>query len=327
MSCDSDLALAAARGKRATRQLRFVLFSLVLVLAMRWVRIPTPVEAQEPAAPGPSDVKSVNPTFTTIDVPGDWGVTGVSGINSFGNMVGIYAKNNGGAGVHSFELVDGTFSYFDYPGAYGTFAGGINDSGTIVGYAESNGGLTAQGFFYDGTTFTPFQDGHLPSTLAMSLDNGGDVVGGKGDPGSTRGFEMRSGKFKNLSPPPSGQWVYVYATAINSLGEVVGWTDYDGFDYGSGRYQTISFPGAAQTEAHGVNDSGIVVGWYLAESCACGFALVNGHFLSFGYPGATGTFPSAINASGQVVGSYTFDYQTFHGFVTSPITITDFDER
>jgi probable HAF family extracellular repeat protein len=43
-------------------------------------------------------------------------------------------------------------------------------------------------------------------------------------------------------------------------------------------------------------------------------------YISLRYPGAVETFAYSINAAGQVVGGYTSDYQTFHGFVTSPIT-------
>ena len=279
-----------------------------------------PVSPQQTAPTTSANIKAINPTFTTIDVPGGWGSVGVSGINTAGEMVGTFAKANNGENVHSFKLVDGEFTYFDYPGAYGTFAGGINDSGTIVGYAEFNGGLTALGFFYDGTTFTTYQDSHVPATFAMSLNNAGDVVGGKGDPGTTRGFQMRSGQFRNISPP-GGEWVYVYATATNSSGEVVGWTAPPdaAFSYRNGRYLAIAFPGATDTEAHGINDADVIVGWY-ASSGYNAFAYRGGKYLSFAYPGAAGTFPSAINLAGQVVGSYTFDYQTYHGFVTSPIT-------
>jgi probable HAF family extracellular repeat protein len=33
-----------------------------------------------------------------------------------------------------------------------------------------------------------------------------------------------------------------------------------------------------------------------------------------------------INNAAQVVGSYTFDEQTYHGFVTSPIAAEDFEQ-
>jgi len=55
-----------------------------------------------------------------------------------------------------------------------------------------------------------------------------------------------------------------------------------------------------------------------------GFESKNGNYISFRYPGSVATSASGINASGQVVGEYTSDYQTYHGFVTSPITAADF---
>jgi probable HAF family extracellular repeat protein len=54
------------------------------------------------------------------------------------------------------------------------------------------------------------------------------------------------------------------------------------------------------------------------------FASRNGRFISFRFPGALATAAAGINDAGQVVGQYTFDYKTFHGFVTSPIASSDF---
>jgi len=266
-------------------------------------------------------VVGLNLTFTTIDVPGA-SVTSVNGINIAGDMVGHYGQSTSGAS-HGFLLSDGVFTYFDYPGQSVTVPSGINDSGLIVGYA---GSLREQGFLYDGSTFTSIRDGSDSATVCLGIDDAGDIVGGAGTPGVTRGFELHAGQFKNISPPPGG-WIYVYATGINNLGEIVGWTSgasISGFSYKHGKFQTIAFPGAIQTEALAINDSGIVVGWYLSGSSAFGFALSNGRYTSFSYPGAKGTFPYGINTSGQVVGSYTLDYQSYHGFVTSPLTAADF---
>jgi len=293
--------------------LRRCAFALALLLCVSFVHAQTHV----------SDLKTINPTFTTIDVPGA-GETFVQGINTAGNMVGNYAATLQSP-AHGFLSVNGVFSYLDYPGAYDTFTNGINDSGTIVGYAEFSGGTTALGFFYDGVSYTTFHRGNNSGTYALAIDNAGDAAGGSGSLGETIGFELRGNHFKSLSPP--GSYVYVYATAINNLGEVVGWTATsveNGFAYKNGKYQTISVSGANDTEAHGVNDGGVIVGWYLMGSSVYGFAVMKGKYVSFGYPGAAGTLPSGINASGQIVGSYTFDFSTYHGFVTSPITTEDF---
>jgi len=69
---------------------------------------------------------------------------------------------------------------------------------------------------------------------------------------------------------------------------------------------------------------GMIVGWYCVPGPACyGFALSNGKYTSFSYPGAQ-TFAGGINAADQVVGSYTLDFLTYHGFISSPIPQADF---
>jgi probable HAF family extracellular repeat protein len=196
---------------------------------------------------------------------------------------------------------------------------GINDAGLIVGSAGQN---PVVGFLYDGTTFTPIQHGHDNATIALGINNASDVVGGTGTIYTTKAFELRSGRFRDISPP--GTYIYIYATGINNFGKIVGWTDDDGFAYDGGKFKRIAFPGANQTEAWGINDKGVIVGWYASSECICAFALRTGRYLSFRYPGAAGTLAYGINNLGQVVGGYTFDYETWHGFVTSPITAGDF---
>ena len=257
-------------------------------------------------------------TFTTIDVPGA-NVTGVSGINTAGDMVGEFGQDNSGP-LRGFLYRGGAFTYYSYPGQTVTVPLGINDSGLIVGYAGQN---PVVGFLYDGTTFTTLHAGGASATFSEGINNAGMVVGGAGTIYTTKGFQMRGGHFKTLNVP--GQYVYVFASGINNFSQVVGSTDYDGFVCRNGSCRIFDFPGANQTSAHGINDTGVIVGWYTMNGClACGFALRNGKYISFSYPGAKGTLPNGISPSGQIVGAYTFDFQTYHGFVTSPITTADF---
>jgi probable HAF family extracellular repeat protein len=256
-------------------------------------------------------------TFTTIDVPGA-AVTSVRGINTTGDMVGYYAETSNGP-THAFLLRDGIFTFLDYPGATYTRAMGINDSGQIVGYAVK-GDAAAIGFRYDGSTFTAIRVPSRSATFTWGINNGADIVGGAGTFGATRGFELHASRFKDISPP--GNYIYIYGTGINNFGKIVGWTsgvNVNGFAYKRGSFQTISFPGSSMTEAWGINDSGVIVGWYQQGSFFYGFTLINGKYTSFSYPGAKGTFPAGINAAGQIVGSYTLDYNVEHGFVTSPV--------
>jgi uncharacterized membrane protein len=237
-------------------------------------------------------------------------------MNSAGDMVGLYGKNNYNDRYRGFLLRAGHFTSFFYAGGHSTWGTGINDSGLILGFATTDARTVS--FVYDGTTFTHIRYGNKSATVAWDINNAGDIAGGEGTPGSTIGFELRNGHFKDIAPP--GNFTYIYATGINNLAQVVGWTDYDGFAYQSGKYQTITFPGASQTEAWGINDGSVIVGWYALAPNVNSFALSNGNYASFNYPGAKQTIAYGISASGQVVGGYSLDNITFHGFVTSPIT-------
>ena len=270
-----------------------------------------------PCAQTPTDI-SANLTFTTVDVPGA-GYTGVWGINKTGDMVGNYGQDDN-IDSHGFVYSNGVFTYFDYPGESVTLPTGINDFGVIVGRAGQN---PVVGFLYDGTSFTNMRHRNDSATFTNGINNAAVVVGGTGTIYTTKGFQLRDGKFKLLNVP--GQYIYVNGTGVNNVGTIVGWTDNDGFTCRGSTCKIIDFPGASTTEPLGINDGGVIVGWYrIPFGClGCGFALKNGKYVSFKYPGAD-TYATGINASGQVVGQYTFDYQTFHGFVTSPILSADF---
>ena len=217
-------------------------------------------------------------------------------------------------------------SFFDYPGAYSTQATGINDAGLIVGFEGDAGNIHDKGFLYDGTTFTPVKVGRNTRTLVWGIDNAGDLAGGAGSANLTRALVQQSGSFKPVNFP--GSYVYAYATGINALGQIVGWTVEgsagDSYLYTDGKFRMIDVAGAQQTAAFSINDNGVVVGYYQEVSQVPAFAFYKGKFVSFGYPGAVETLAYGINNAGQVVGAYTLDYQTFHGFMTSPITSADF---
>ena len=78
-----------------------------------------------------------------------------------------------------------------------------------------------------------------------------------------------------------------------------------------GRYTTIDVPGAADTVAVGVNDSGVVSGFYTDSSGSNhGFIDRDGTFATINEPDAgtasgQGTSVGYINDLGQVAGSYT----------------------
>ena len=112
-----------------------------------------------------SNVQTINPTFTTIDVPGA-AYTNASGINRDGDIVGSYGQDTS-TDAHGFLYSNGLFSYFDYPdGQNWTIPRGLNDSQLIVGYADHN---PVTGFLYDGTSFTTLKDGSNSATFSEGI--------------------------------------------------------------------------------------------------------------------------------------------------------------
>lgn len=273
---------------------------------------------------GVAQIKTIFPTFTAIDVPGA-AYTEPAAINTAGDIVGSFGQNTSSDST-GFLLKNGVFSYFSYPGENVTNAYGINDSDVIVGHA---GQSSVVGFLYDGVGFTTVQDGADSATFASGINNAGVVVGGAGTIYTTKAFAMRNGQFRTINFP--GNYVYAQAEAINNLGQIAGYeldgiNDY-GFTFTNGKFRHVAVGGAVQTIAFGINDSGMVVGWYTRSGpCSaldCAFVLINGIYYSFTYPWAMNTFASGINNSGQIVGNYTIDGVSLHGFVTDPITFAD----
>jgi hypothetical protein len=286
--------------------LRYVALALVLIGCVSFT------QAQ-------STPDTLNLTYTTVDVPAA-GLTAVASINTVGDMVGWYAQADN-TPTSGFLLSGGNFTLFNYPGADQTFATGINDSGKIVGYAYFHGNTEAVSFSYDGTTFTTIRAPGKTYTIVNGVNNGGDIVGGDGFTGGNHGFEMIGARFKNVTPP--GSYTLVYATGVNNLGKIVGWTfgaTTSGFAYKAGTFQTLNFPGSNMTEVWGINDAGVAVGWYGTAASFSGFALMKGKYAPLNFPGALATFAVGINASGQIVGQYEAVDMTYHGFMASPAT-------
>jgi hypothetical protein len=278
--------------------------------------------------------RSLNLTFTTIDVPGSM-ATDVLGINNTGQMIGYYYDSGNGATSTGFLLSGGNFTYFNYPGADATEGTGINDSGLISGTAYFAQNTVSIGFTYNSGAFARISVPNQEFTVLRGINNAGNIGGSFGSGVLNNAFVLIGTKFQDVTPPPGG-WITAVANGVNNLGEAVGnvvggLTQDNGFSYVHGTFHTITVPGLVDgtTVAWGVNDNGIVVGSYCCSGSSLerGFVMFQGKYLTFDYPGATDTFASGINNAGQIVGSYTFsDQEIFYGFVTSPVTPADFEE-
>ena len=137
--------------------------------------------------------------------------------------------------------------------------------------------------------------------------------------------------------PPNTQYPNdaVSPNALNSRDVVVG--SYDGFDqeFGftylpSGKVTLSVPPGSQQTSYNGINDAGVIVGWwaqsYESNSPGDGFVIYPGTApAKIVHPDAQRTWATGINNQGQIVGYYS---QTggglTSGYILSNGQFTDF---
>lgn len=69
------------------------------------------------------------------------------------------------------------------------------------------------------------------------------------------------------------------------------------------KFVSIDFPGATDTTANGINNSGVIVGSYTIHGVTHGYKVANGHFTTINCPGAVSTTANGINTAGDIVGT------------------------
>jgi uncharacterized membrane protein len=265
-------------------------------------------------------------TYTTIDYPGQ-DVTFVTGVNNAGDMVGGYSDIDGPG--HSFMLSEGAFINIDPPGAISAVAYGINDSKQFVG-SYRDGELKDHGFLFDGVNYVEIAYPGASRTVPNGINNNGEIVGQCDFPrGASGGFLLKDGVYTTLKPPKNNGPALL--TGINNPGSIVGIASgggpvsYYGFRYGNGEFKPIEFPDAYITVPNGLNDNGVIVGYFVARNpvtklyeTSC-FAFVNYRTQRIRFPGALNEMEClGINNSGQVVGYYNDSRHLAHGFLITP---------
>lgn len=162
----------------------------------------------------------------------DYPISGTSlapeGINNLGQVVGGYCPSStactGGISPsnHAFLLVGSFYTTLDYPGATGTQANAINDSGSIVGFYEDTS-ATLHGYLYTNGVFTPLDFPGANWTYPAGIDNAGTVAGSFQDVNFiVHGFTYSGGVFTQVDVPNS------FSTAIggiNNKGQVTAGAD------------------------------------------------------------------------------------------------------
>jgi uncharacterized membrane protein len=168
-------------------------------------------------------------------------------------------------------------------------------------------------------------------TTARGINDHADIVGAYRVPFTPRhAMLIRKGEYIPIAPTSILGVFYSEATNINDRGDITGqMVDTDGFGHGfvvtDGNVTILDVPGASETFALGINDSGLVAGyWDLLDAdfnylAIYGFTWKDGIFIDtqISYPGAAGSAVFGINARGDLSGVWLPDFFSGieHGFV------------
>lgn len=194
------------------------------------------------------------------------------------------------------------------PGATQMSANDINDSGQVVGqFIDARGG--AHGFVYEEESFCQLDYPGATATQILGINNLGQMVGMFTTLTATSGFLYDRGTF---SPPLTypGAGNLTVPNGINDRVEIVGvYQDatpgQHSFLFKAGKYMALVYPGAKETAAQGICNSGQVVGDFPDAKGTHGFVYLEnvGMFTpTLDCPTGTVTALRGINNGGQIVG-------------------------
>ncbi|MGH3165282.1 MAG: hypothetical protein ACRDN0_05230 [Trebonia sp.] len=269
------------------------------------------------------------------------------GINNEGEIAGYFGSGAQGHPNKGYELrppfAQGSFGSENFPRSVQTQVTGLDDRGITVGFFSTQN-TTSQsndnfGFYdWEGrfrvVDFPTGDNSKPPVDQLLGVNNSGIAVGFyTNGAGSARGYEYNifRRRFSRVVVPgaPTGTaGPSLTAAGINNRGDVTGFynktsSTVDAFlKLRSGKFVTIAYPGAASTQAFGVNDSDEVVGTYTTGSgnsaVTHGFTWENGKFVTVNGPRASSTTINGVNDEGDIVGFYTAASGNTDGFVGLP---------
>lgn len=284
------------------------------------------VGASEPAAAATTSIMSATTTsfasYTVTDLGSLGGCCPAAyAINSAGQVVG--AAFTAAGPLHAFSWQNGSMTDLGTLGGQGSYAFGVNDSGQVAGGSDLAQVFynTERAFLWQSGTMTNLDDPNPDvGTLseAAGINASGVVVGdGERNDGYTSPLVFSGGSVTRLPTPccltdtpfPS----HGFATAINGVGQIVGWGDGVTANGGpaplrweNGAYTELgSLGGDGQGEALAINNAGQVVGWsHAGDASPHAFVWQSGTMSDLGLlPGETGAVAYAINTNGVVVGN------------------------
>lgn len=168
------------------------------------------------------------------------------------------------ASIYSFVTVDG-------PGdnGGGTTINGISNTGALVGFSTSANQTVLTNFVRNPNgTFTTQNINNDPLANANGINANGELVGTT----TGQGFSLQNGLLTLLPAPSPGNTASETAFGVNDNGVIVGQfvqnsTDTTpGFVYSNGKFTILNpVANAVATNAQGVNNQGIVTGFYSTD--------------------------------------------------------------
>jgi probable HAF family extracellular repeat protein len=260
---------------------------------------------------------------------GTW--SAASGINASGQIVG--GSFTSASRQNGFLYAKNAMSDLGTLGGWASYVSAINTSGQMVGQASTTGNVAEHAFLYSGGLMSDL--GTLPGgtwTAASGINDSGQIVGA-GDNSITdqHAFLYSAGVMSDLGTLGGEE---SYASGINASGQVAGYSTPAGatpdvshaFLYANGSMSDLgTLSGGTWSEAHGLNDWGMVVG----EGGTGGGG--NDGFLYFGGSmvdlnslldssgaGWTVWCAQAVNDSGQIVGWAVDQYDDVNAVLLTP---------
>lgn len=226
------------------------------------------------------------------------------------------------------------FTNFDGPpdNTGGTTVNGINNLGQAVGFSTGAGGAFTNFIRNADRSFTTLTFSQSPLANANGINGSDQVVGMSG----TSAFFLTNGGNTVIAlPPVNGTTTAEAAFGINDHGTIVGqYTDSNtgtspGFVYTAGAYTTLDpVSNAAQVFAQGINDNGLLVGFYNTDGAHDHGFLYNTMTSSYTLladPVVANLFFTqflGINDNGEAVGYYQTNDGSQHGFLYNIATST-----